>query len=136
MTDPHRYNGCFGCGPDNPDGMHLSFQIEDDRVVGRFSLPVRFQGPPGHLHGGVIATILDEAMSKVNAKYGQRAMTAHLDVRYRRPVPIDRQLVVEARRVRGEKRNLFNRATIHDENGTLLAEAQGRFVLVSVGSRQ
>ena len=61
----HR-NFCFACGKDNPHGMHLKFFLDDDgrHFVCRFRLSDRFWGPPKHAHGGIIATILDEAMAR------------------------------------------------------------------------
>src|SRR6059036_1991934 len=61
-------NFCFACGMSNPDGMPLKFVFDEgrDRFVCRFRLSKRYTGPPGHAHGGIIATILDEAMGKVN----------------------------------------------------------------------
>ena len=52
-------NRCFGCGKDNPEGMQLKFRLDEgrQRFVGRFRLARRYQGPPGHAHGGVIATV-------------------------------------------------------------------------------
>jgi hypothetical protein len=58
----------LGCGPDNLDGMHLQFTLEAERrtFVFDFNLPKRYTGPPGQCHGGIIATILDDAMGKGN----------------------------------------------------------------------
>ena len=55
---------CFGCGPDNRCGMRLRFTADEAArtVACRVRLPRRFEGPPGHAHGGIVATILDEAM--------------------------------------------------------------------------
>ena len=61
-------NFCFACGKNNPQGMHLNFVHDKKRncFVCRFRLGKRYTGPPGHCHGGIIATILDDAMGKVN----------------------------------------------------------------------
>src|ERR1017187_513362 len=61
-------NMCFGCGPDNNCGLQLEFHLDETRhrFVCHFTLPDRFEGPPSHSHGGIIATILDEAMGKVS----------------------------------------------------------------------
>ena len=66
MTDPG--NPCFGCGDANPGGMHLAFTFDEERqrVVGRFSLGPEYQGGPGFVHGGIVATLLDEVMSKAS----------------------------------------------------------------------
>src|SRR5215472_15397587 len=80
-------NHCFGCGQDNPEGM-------------RFRIPRRYQGPPGHVHGGIIATILDEAMGKVNKLRSVIALTRNMEVEYLKPVPLGKPLIVEAWEVR------------------------------------
>jgi hypothetical protein len=53
---------CFGCGPANPGGLQLKFVLAPggDSYVCEFELGVQFGGPPGHAHGGIVATILDE----------------------------------------------------------------------------
>src|SRR6516164_6164241 len=95
-------NHCFGCGPDNPEGMRLKFSVGDDgkSFVCRFKLSQRYVGPPGHAHGGIIATILDEAMGKVNKLRHVVALTREIKVEYRKPVPLYQPLRVESREVR------------------------------------
>ena len=130
-------NYCFGCGPDNRQGMHLQFTVgapEDggDAVVrGSLRMPVRFQGSRRILHGGMVALLLDEAMGKLNRLDEIVAPTAELSVEYLRPVPVGRKLVVEARRVRQQGRNYWREATIQDAQGNLLARGEGRFVKVA-----
>ncbi|HEY3990250.1 MAG TPA: PaaI family thioesterase [Acidobacteriaceae bacterium] len=128
-------NGCFGCGDDNPAGLRLKFFIdEEDRVLCRFRLPAQFQGPPGHAHGGIIATLLDEAMSKANRHRNLVAMTRHMSIDYRRPVPLESDLVLEGwsesdtASTSGRKHQCS--AEIRDASGTVLASATGIFVEV------
>src|SRR5260370_13080365 len=61
-------NNCFACGMNNPDGMRLKFTLDEKTKTSqcRFRLDQRYTGPPGHCHGGIIATILDDAMGNVN----------------------------------------------------------------------
>src|SRR5580698_456621 len=81
-------NRCFGCGQANPVGLHLEFLLaEDGSVVSFATVADTYEGPPGYLHGGIIATLLDEAMSKAVRARGLIAMTRKLDVEYLRPVP-------------------------------------------------
>jgi len=91
-------NYCFACGKDNPEGMHLKFHYEPrrKRFVCDFRLTRKFTGPPAHAHGGVIATILDEAMGKVNKLRHVIAMTSEMKVEYLKPVPLRRPLRVES----------------------------------------
>ena len=81
-------NRCFGCGQANASGLHLEFLLaEDGSVVSLPTVADTFEGPPGFLHGGVIATLLDEAMSKAVRARGLTAMTRQMEVEYLRPVP-------------------------------------------------
>jgi acyl-coenzyme A thioesterase PaaI-like protein len=64
---------CFVCGIDNPIGLHLSFYTDDEgRCIARFRPGPEHQGYPGHLHGGIISTLLDEAMGRVQSEVSPR----------------------------------------------------------------
>jgi uncharacterized protein (TIGR00369 family) len=126
-------NLCFACGPDNPDGMHLKFIIDETRrrASCNFRLGKRYTGPPGHCHGGVIATILDDAMGKLNKVYGVLAVTSKMTVEYLRPVPLQKQLHVESHHVSRRGRRLTHAAEIRDQKGTVLARSQGVFITIN-----
>jgi len=125
-------NVCFGCGPANPDGMHLEFTRDEaqKRVFGTFSLGERYQGAPGIVHGGIVAVVLDEALSKLSKMYGVSAVTAELNVEYLRPVRVAEALSVEAHLERSEGRQMYYAGEIQDGKGRVLARARGRFVAV------
>ena len=127
-----RKNCCFGCGRDNPQGMRLKFFLDEkrQRCVGRFRLSKRYQGPPGHAHGGVIATILDEAMGKVNKLRQVVAMTRTMEVEFLKPVPLLKPIVVEGYEVRVRGRKHTNAAEVRNEKGELLARSTGLFIAV------
>src|SRR6266550_2456300 len=95
-------NYCFACGKNNPEGMRLKFTFDQQRdcFVCRFRLGKRYTGPPGHAHGGIIATILDEAMGKVNKRRQVVALTSEIRVQYLKPMPLNKPLRVESREVR------------------------------------
>jgi uncharacterized protein (TIGR00369 family) len=128
----HRINHCFGCGRDNPDGMHLKFYIDEEsrRTICRFRLTRRYQGPPGHAHGGIIATILDEAMGKVNKFRNVLALTKQMDVEYLRPVPLGAPLIVTGYESHVRGRRHVNVAEITNEAGEVLARSKGLFIAV------
>jgi|ERR1700678_975469 uncharacterized protein (TIGR00369 family) len=125
-------NYCFACGTDNPAGMQLRFTLDEDRkcFVCHFRLSKRYSGPPGHCHGGIIATILDEAMGKVNKLRQVIAVTSEMTVRYLRPVPLKHPLRVESREVKVEGRKHINVAEILNEKGEVLARSQGLFIAI------
>jgi uncharacterized protein (TIGR00369 family) len=122
-------NRCFGCGEANPQGLRLEFLLAaDGSVVCLPVVPDTFEGHPGYLHGGIIATLLDEAMSKAVRARGLSAMTRHMEVDYLRPVPSVTQIRIEGRIVRSEGRKHWNEARILNAQGTTLAQAKGLFI--------
>ena len=125
-------NPCFGCGGANPRGMKLVFDFDQAalRVIGRFRLGPEYQGGTGFIHGGIIATVLDEVMSKVSRFSNVRAVTAELTVEYLRPVPVDEELLVEGFATRRDGRELFHEGEIRNAAGVLLARGRARFVII------
>lgn len=91
---------CFGCGAANAAGLLLEFLLaEDDSVVCMPTIPDRFEGPPGYVHGGIIATLLDETMSKSVRARGLTALTRRMEVDLLRPVHSGAPLRLEGRLV-------------------------------------
>lgn len=124
-------NQCFGCGLDNRSGLRLRFFVDPElNVVCRVRLARRFAGPPGHAHGGIIATLLDEAMSKANRARNILAMTRHISVDYVRPVPLAAPLVLTARHVERHAHRHHCEAEIADAAGQVLAKGKALFVEV------
>lgn len=122
---------CFGCGLDNPSGLRLKFfTAEDGSIVCHARLARRFAGPPGHAHGGIIATLLDEAMSKANRARGVVAMTRQLSIEYLRPVPLATPLTLTARHIDAHGRRHHCEAQIADAAGQVLATGTAVFVAV------
>jgi uncharacterized protein (TIGR00369 family) len=124
-------NRCFGCGQANPFGLHLDFFLaEDGTVVCHANVADTFEGPRGYLHGGIIATVLDETMSKAVRAHGVVAMTRHMEVDYQRPVPSASPIRLEGRVTHSEGRKHWVEASILDVHGKLLAGGKGVFIEV------
>ena len=130
--EPNPSNKCFGCGGDNAGGMKLTFEQDNvnRKIVGRFVLGERYQGGGGFAHGGIIATLLDEAMGKVCRFREVRAVTAELTVEYLKPVNVQSEIVVEGRETEQKGRNLFMAGEIRNGVGEVLARGKGRFVVI------
>ena len=131
--DPKDTNRCFGCGAANPAGMKLTFELDFDarRARGSFMLGANYVGGGGFAHGGIIAVVLDEAMGKLSRLTDEKAVTAEMSVEYRKPVPVDRTVVVEGWQEEEKGRNRFRVAEIRETEGNLLARGKGRFVVVA-----
>jgi acyl-coenzyme A thioesterase PaaI-like protein len=139
-TIDERANHCFGCGPANPQGLHLTFTTDTSNpeaitATTQVQLDRMHEGPPGHIHGGIVAALLDEAMSKLNRPLNVLAMTRHMEVDYLRPAPLYQPLVLVARHLsRAMKsdgtpdRKLFHQAELQRPDGTVLARSKGLFI--------
>jgi uncharacterized protein (TIGR00369 family) len=124
-------NACFGCGQANPVGLRLEFsKTVDGHIVSTAVISNQYEGPPGYLHGGIIATLLDEAMSKANRARGVTAMTRQMQVEYLRPVPSDSAIRIIGRVTRSEGRKHWAEALIQNAGGTVLAQATGLFIAI------
>jgi uncharacterized protein (TIGR00369 family) len=125
-------NNCFVCGQDNPNGMRLKFVLDEERqtFVCRFRLSKRYTGPPGHCHGGIIASILDDAMGKVNKIHQVVALTREMTVEYLKPVPLNKSLRVEGREVSVQGRIHINTAEIFNDKDEVLARSRGTFIAI------
>ena len=123
---------CFGCGPANPEGLHLVFTFEPEAqtATALVKLTRLHEGPPGHIHGGIIATLMDEAMSKLNRPLGVIAMTRHLEVDYLWPSPLGRELILRSHHLRREGRKLFHEAELMTLGGKVLARGTGVFIVL------
>ena len=123
---------CFGCGPNNPEGLHLAFEVDREAHTASavVSLDKRYQGAPGYVHGGIIATLLDEAMSKLNRPLGVLAMTRQMDVSYLRPVPIGADIVLRSQFLRREGRKLFHEAELVSSEGEVLSRCSGLWIVI------
>ncbi len=125
-------HNCFGCSPDNANGLQLHFEEDTEAVTvhAEFSIARRFEGPPGHVHGGIIATILDEAMGKVNRQKGVVALTRHMSIDFLHPVPLNVPLRAKGWVVRQEGRKHFHAGEILTPEGKVLARSTGVFIAI------
>jgi uncharacterized protein (TIGR00369 family) len=123
-------NQCFGCGTGNPIGLKLCFDYSDGTVVTEFTPSEVHQGWPGFVHGGILFTLLDEAMGYTFYPKGVNGITAKVEVRFRRPAPIGEALVVCAAVTRETSRLIESKATIALKDGTVVAEGKGLMYIV------
>ena len=126
-------HNCFACGADNPSGMHLEMRVEDGQALVDFRPSEVYQGFPGAMHGGILATILDEVMAWAIYAAGSWAVTAKMEIRYRDPGPLEGTLhgVGQVTRDRGGK-TFEAEGRITADDGRIIAEATGLFMRVPV----
>ena len=122
---------CFVCGKRNKDGLRLDFElVGEDGIRTEFTPPKRYQGWKDIVHGGIIATILDEVM--VNATYLRNilAVSAILEIKLRRPAAVGERLVFHGQILNEGAKTIDVKAWAEQENGTVVAEATGLLMKV------
>ncbi len=130
MTEARKQPGskmCFVCGLENPVGLRIHFYETAPGVVeATYTAPEHFQGYPGVLHGGIVATILDETSGRAwmgDPENPRFMYTAKLEIKYRKNVPVEKPLKIVGKALESRRRTARGWAGIYDEEGNLLAEA-------------
>ena len=135
LNDTTDYQLCFACGQRNPYGIHMVFRQEGDSIVCDFMPHAEHQGFPGIIHGGIVASVLDEALNRTSMLGNPPAwtMTGRLEVRYRRNVPYGPMLRVRAKlnTQRGRLLTATGAITLAENEAMVLAEAQGTFMALT-----
>ena len=119
-------HGCFACGLANPVGLGLRFVEDGDAVSAVFTPLPWHEGYEGVVHGGLVATLLDEAMAHALLARGIHGVTARLTVRYIAPLPIGAAAVVRGR-IQADRRRLVEAIAQVEAGGKPIASAEGLF---------
>ena len=126
---------CMVCGTQNTAGLHARFyELDNGELAGAFMPREEHQGYPGRLHGGIASTILDETIGRaINltdpAAWG---VTIELTVRYRKPVPLDGEVVAHARITKDSGRMFEGSGEIRLADGSVAVEAKGRYLRLPI----
>jgi len=120
---------CYVCGRDNPSGLQVAFEIDQSSrtISGRFTPRTGHEGWEGVVHGGIVAALLDEAMVKLAAHLGIRAVSAELTVKFKAPAAPGEELLVRGRIVREASRLIEAEATV-EKGPVIIAEAKGKLL--------
>ncbi|MBS1112246.1 MAG: phenylacetic acid degradation-related protein [Nitrospirae bacterium] len=119
---------CFVCGENNPSGLHLKFFIQEGKVFTEFIPRKIHQGYKDIIHGGLISTILDEAMVKAALMQGIPAVTAELTVRFRNPLLAGEKAIIEAAILKSNRKIIEATALIKKTDETVIAEGTAKLL--------
>lgn len=115
-------------GPSNPVSPYVNLEMAGEyHVSGIARFSSIYEGPPGFVHGGYIAAVIDETLGKVQAQTDNPGMTSNLLIQYIRPCPINLEYSLEGRIIKVEGRRIFTKASI-TLNGKIMAAAKATFV--------
>ena len=124
-------NMCYACGKKNEKGLQLEFSFfeQEKRIETTFLPSEHYQGWKGVVHGGIMATVLDEAMAKLVHRLGYHGVTASLDVRYKDVAKTMEPFTVSAEVAKHSKRLMFTKAVASRGDGKVVAEARAKLML-------
>lgn len=129
MSDaPFReYNNCFACGSENPVGLRVSPQRADGRSRVTWQPRAEYEGYRNVIHGGIVSTLLDEAMAYAALSLVKNCATAEMQVRFQKPVTTDEAIVLEGEVIQRQRRVVHTAARLV-QGGVVKATATGKFV--------
>ena len=125
------YELCFGCGPKNPIGLKLNFQWDGKTARAEFTPTKFYQGWSGIVHGGILTTVLDEAMAYAAMFEGLNCVTASIEARLKHPALIDEPLIITSSITKRERKLVETKAAISLKDGTLVAEGTAKQVVIN-----
>lgn len=122
---------CFVCGRDNPLGFKAAIVVDRDRQSAQCTLTVaaEYQGWQGMVHGGIISALLDEVCAYAGMTVADSVVTGELKTRFRKPVPVEREVTVAAQVVNHVRRAVLVEATL-TMAGEVLASAEAKMMVV------
>lgn len=132
---------CFLCGRENDFGLKMSWynDPENNQIVASVTVPEQFNGYPGIVHGGIVATLLDETAGRtvlLDGEFDNLFVTLKLEVSYRQPTPTNVPLTVIGRLVRLRSRTAQATGEVRLPDGTVTAECTALLALPPVELRQ
>lgn len=125
---------CFVCGLKNPFGLKASFYVSETKeLIAIFKPQEVHQSYPGRLHGGIASTILDETIGRAILNHYENevwGVTIELNVKFRKPIPLNEELKVIGRITKIESRIFEGTGEIILPNGEIAVEAYGKYLKV------
>jgi uncharacterized protein (TIGR00369 family) len=125
---------CLVCGLKNPFGLHTSFfELDNNELLAVFTPREEHQSYPERLHGGITSTILDETMGRaimIKSDGEVWGVTVELNIRFKKPVPLDQELRVVGRITKDSNRFFEGTGELLLEDGTIAAQGHGKYLKV------
>ena len=126
------YTNCFVCGKDNPIGLNIVFFRDQNKIKAEFIPESKHQGFKGIVHGGILSSILDEIMGRTAIiTRDVMTMTVEINIKYRKKALVGEKIIFAAQMTKDLGRMIEAQAEARSEDGALLTEAKGKFIVVS-----
>ena len=123
---------CYACGKNNAKGLHLEFSCDEQEhcIETTFVPSDDYQGWQGVVHGGIIATLMDECMAKLAQFLGYRVVTASLTLRFKDVAKTGEPLSVKGEITKLSKKLIYAKAVTRVDGGKVVAEAQAKLMVI------
>ncbi|RME92273.1 MAG: PaaI family thioesterase [Candidatus Hydrogenedentota bacterium] len=123
---------CYGCGPENKNGLHAEFTFDEETGEVRFPYvaPPYLKGAPGYMHGGAIATLLDEAQGALCYHLGHMIMTDKLTIKYHKATPLGEEIYIRCWVTAVRKRRMYTRGIIYNKDEEVLVSSSAVWYLL------
>ena len=129
LTPISEHGICYVCGTQNPHGIGLTWYAKkDSSIFSEFTFTIKQQGPLGHIHGGASAAVLDEVIGVAIWRAGYNVAVVNLDIQFRRAIPVDTTVTVEARMIEKKGRKIFGTSEIRLPDGSIAVSAKGIYI--------
>ncbi len=120
---------CFVCGTENPRSLGITWFLNDENViVAEYVFDLGQQGPPGHVHGGASAAVLDEAMGAAVWRAGHSVAAANLEINYKKPLPLGQRITILARVSEVHPRKIYTTGEMLLPDGSVAVTGRGVYV--------
>ena len=119
---------CFACGPRNPIGLKIRFELQDGICTGGFTPGPNHVGYENTVHGGIIFSALDDVMANVLYLQNIKAHTARCEIRYRQPLAVGQALALRGWIANRRKRLIVLKGEARLQDGTLVADCEASFM--------
>lgn len=121
---------CFACGPDNPIGLRIRFDVEGDECTAEFTPNENHVGFSDTVHGGIIYTALDDVTANILYQQGRKAHTARCEIRYRQPARVGETLKIKGWIENERRRLVMLKGEIRRKSDdALVADCEASFML-------
>ncbi len=132
--EPKDDNNCFGCGGANEHGLKLSFTWDSEKEIAtaHYMPQIQFCGGHNILHGGIIATLLDEGCSKVLSGMRKTGMTRNINIDYLKPIEVDKEIRIKAWCENIVRHKYFLKCEIYNQDDELSATASALFMVLKL----
>lgn len=127
MKEIVKYSGCFVCGDKNPIGLKVKFYEKDGGAFAEFVPKETLEGYKGLLHGGILASLLDEIMIKAVLVKNVYCVTAEMNIRFKKPVEVSERLSLFGYIEKEGGRVYTTKGWAKNQKGEIVAEGEGKY---------